>query len=557
MPCPMARLRRSPALCVALTVLVFAGAGLTLTAHRPPVRLAQHAAVSAVLGNRAAADALRGTAWDRASVSAVDAQLERVSFYARGRIVFEAALDRNGSVTHASTFINRPVPYGNALAFEPPVLIGLSLLFVLMAGVAPARRLRNLDVVALLSFLAPVMLLQKRYVDASVISALPGLAYLTARCALAALRPAVGAPESTPLYLKLTVGWSERERLRVLRILVGACAVVFVMVGVSSTAPVDVLYAVMEGATKLLHGVLPYGHMPGDVVHGDTYPVLSYLLYTPFAALSPVRSVWDSVDVGLGAAVLAALSVAGAAFRFSAGPRRRRNARPAAVEAAGLRAALTWLSFPPLLITVSTGTTDVVLGALLVFAVVLWRVPAASATLLAAAGWFKLAPFALVPIWLAPLRGRRLLTSAGAMLGFSLAMLALVVAIGGTAGLVEMARGLGYQFQRGSPQSLWAALGAQWFQPIGEAAVLALVAGACYRLRRDPALATREGIAALAAAVLLGLQLTANYWAFLYVVWVVPLMALSLLAERESVVVGAVAAPSKLLVPGLVPSARG
>ncbi|MEA2159123.1 MAG: hypothetical protein QOD66_1503, partial [Solirubrobacteraceae bacterium] len=165
--------------------------------------------------------------------------------------------------------------------------------------------------------------------------------------------------------------------------------------------------------------------------------------------------------------------------------------------------------------------------------------------------------FALVPIWLAPLRGRRLLTSAGAMLGFSLAMLALVVAIGGTAGLVEMARGLGYQFQRGSPQSLWAALGAQWFQPIGEAAVLALVAGACYRLRRDPALATREGIAALAAAVLLGLQLTANYWAFLYVVWVVPLMALSLLAERESVVVGAVAAPSKLLVPGLVPSARG
>ena len=28
----------------------------------------------------------------------------------------------------------------------------------------------------------------------------------------------------------------------------------------------DFIRAVMEGATKLLHGLLPYGHMPGDVI---------------------------------------------------------------------------------------------------------------------------------------------------------------------------------------------------------------------------------------------------------------------------------------------------
>ncbi len=536
----LSRLRQTPALCAALVVIALASVGLTLSAHRPPVRVARPAAISAVMRDAAAAGALRQSGWDQASVGPIDVQLERVSFYLHGKVVFEAALDQHGSVRHAYLFSGRPVPYGNPLAFDPPVLIGLGLLFVLMGGVAPVRRLRNLDVVALLSFLAPVILLQKRYIDASVITALPGLVYLATRCAVVALRPAASTPESTPLYLKLTRTWTDRERVRVMRILLAALVLVFVMVGVSSTAGVDVVYAVMEGATKLLHGVLPYGHMPGDIVHGDTYPVLSYVLYTPLAALSPVGSTWDSVDLALGATVLAALAVAGAAFAFSAGPRRRRTRRSREAQMAGLRAALVWLSFPPLLITVSTGTTDVVLGAMLAFAVVLWRVPAASAALLAAAGWFKLAPLALVPIWLAPQRGRRLAAAVAVIAGFSLAMVALVVAIGGPSGLLAMGHALGYQFQRGSPQSPWAALGAQSLQPIGQAVVLGLIAGACVRLRRDPGLATRERIAALAAAVLLGLQVTADYWAFLYVVWAVPLMAFSLLSDP--VPVAAVAA---------------
>ena len=71
--------------------------------------------------------------------------------------------------------------------------------------------------------------------------------------------------------------------------------------------PVDVIYAVMEGATKLIHGVLPYGHLPPGVIHGDTYPILSYALYTPLALVAPVSSLWDSVDGGLAVAVLAAL----------------------------------------------------------------------------------------------------------------------------------------------------------------------------------------------------------------------------------------------------------
>ncbi len=551
----VAWLRRSPAVCVTFVVLVVAGGGLMVAHHPQRVAVRSGAAIRAVMHNGDVAQQLRRTGWDRVEVSPLDAQLERVGFYRQGRIVFEVALDQTGKVAHAYEYASRVVPYGNPLAYEPPIVIGLGVLFVLMAGVAPLRRLRNLDVAALLTFVASVILLQRRYVGGSVLSALPALAYLTVRCTLAAFGSAGRGPDSTPLYEKLTPGWTESERVRLLRILLGSLALVFVMVGVSSTAAVDVVYAVMEGATKLLHGVLPYGHMPGDVVHGDTYPVLSYLLYTPLAAISPVGSMWDSVDVALGVAVLAALSVAAAAFRFSAGPRWRGARRSPAAESKGLRAALVWLSFPPLLITVSTGTTDVVLGAMLVFAVVLWRVPAASAAVLAAAGWFKLAPFALVPVWLAPLRGRRLVSAAAAIIGVSAAMLALLITVGGVSGLQAMAHALAYQFQRGSPQSPWAALGLLSLQPFAQASVLALIAGACVRLRRDPALATRERMAAVAAAVLLGLQLSADYWAFLYLVWVVPLMALSVLSDSAPVVAAEAAQRAGSPVPLLLPAA--
>jgi hypothetical protein len=34
------------------------------------------------------------------------------------------------------------------------------------------------------------------------------------------------------------------------------------------------------------------------------------------------------------------------------------------------------------------------------------------------------------------------------------------------------------------------------------------------------------------AAILLGLQLSADYWAFLYLAWIIPLVGVSLLADR-------------------------
>jgi hypothetical protein len=303
------------------------------------------------------------------------------------------------------------------------------------------------------------------------------------------------------------------------------------MVAVSSPDAVDVVYAVMEGATNLIHGVLPYGHMPVGIIHGDTYPVLSYALYTPLALISPVSSVWNSVDGALAVAAAAALAAAYAASRVHA----RAHLNAPELEEAGLRTGLAVLSFPAFLITTSTGTTDVMLAAMLAGALVLWRRPAAGAAMLSLAGWFKLAPFALLPVFLAALRGRRLALALTAIVAVSLGATALLLGVGGVSGPRSMLHAVSYQFTRGSLQSIWSVLGLDSVQPLAQALVLGLVATATVRVWREPSLARDRGrMAALGAAILIGLQLSADYWAFLYLVWFVPLACVSLFGAEPS-----------------------
>ncbi len=531
------RRRRVLPLLAGVLVALLAGAALTVTHHDARMAVAPRVAIRAALRNPAVTRARAGSHWNQITATAIDQNLVHVSFLAHGQLVAEAAVNRHGDVLSTLNDRSMPVPYGDWIAYEPALLVGWCALLVLMAGVSPWRRLRNLDVAAAVSLVIAVVLFQHRYLSASVLAAAPGMVYLLLRCAFSALRPRGRPVASTPLLAALTPGVDPARRVRWLRWLLVVVALVYVMVGVSSPDAVDVIYAVMEGATTLIHGVLPYGHLPPGVIHGDTYPILSYALYTPLALVAPVRSVWNSVDGGLAVAVLAALVAAWAVFRTAAGPRRRSGAgRPVEVEEAGLRAALAWLAFPSLLITVSTGTTDVVLAAMLAIAVLLWRRPAWCAGMVAAAGWFKLAPFALVPVSLAPLRGRSLARAVAAIVLVSLPMVALLLALGGLHGPEDMLHSVSYQFTRGSEQSVWSALGIDGLQPLAQACVLGLIAAAVVKLRLEPEVAhDRARMAALVAAILIGLQLSADYWAFLYLAWIMPLVGVSLLAEPGGV----------------------
>jgi hypothetical protein len=132
-------------------------------------------------------------------------------------------------------------------------------------------------------------------------------------------------------------------------------------------------------------------------------------------------------------------------------------------------------------------------------------------------------------------RGRGALRAALAALTVTAAGGIWVVALGGLGGLGDMADALSFQADRGSLLSLWTLAGAPAAQVAVQAAVVTLLAVGTIQVHRDPALARDpRRFAALAAAVLIGVQLGANYWTYAYLPWVFPLIALALLAERRA-----------------------
>jgi hypothetical protein len=89
-------------------------------------------------------------------------------------------------------------------------------------------------------------------------------------------------------------------------------------------------------------------------------------------------------------------------------------------------------------------------------------------------------------------------------------------------------RTIGEQGGRDSPFSIWGqdhSLG--WLQALVKAAVVAIAVGVAFRPRRRD----HVTVAALGAAVLLGMQLTVDHWFYLYIPWFLPFLFLALLAS--------------------------
>jgi hypothetical protein len=144
----------------------------------------------------------------------------------------------------------------------------------------------------------------------------------------------------------------------------------------------------------------------------------------------------------------------------------------------------------------------------------------------------KLLPVALAPFWLARLRGAELRRAVAALAAVSAAVLALLLALGGLGGVGDMAHALSFQLERGSLYSVWQVLGIQGLQVVAQAGLLAFVAALALRARHDAGLAADpRRLAAAAGAVLIGLQLTANYWTYAYLPWAVVCVAVALLAD--------------------------
>jgi hypothetical protein len=485
---------------------------LLSTGGGPHQRLSDHEAVRAALRNPGIAADVRGRGHVDTDVRALDDQLTRVDFSDGPRLFLSVALTPAGKVRAVEYRAPGRGEFGSKIARNPALLVLLAVAFLAASLTLPLLSLRNADAVALAAFALIVWMFNENYVRAGVFTAAALLAWTAIRCALTAVRPAAVPGRLAIDGLATRLGPAERRRIGAA--VAGALALAFVIVTVTSTGESDIAFASVAGATRIIDGGVPYGHLPHELLHGDTYPFLAYVSYVPGALLVPVHDSFDDLTGSLLVAAVAAIVAAVAIARVHG----------------RLRGPIMWLAFPPLLVTASAGRNDVVAAALVAWALALPAAAACSSTLLGAAAWVKLAPVAALPVWLARFRGRELYRAIAGVAILSLAALALLVALGGTGAVGDMADALTFQLQRGSPFSLWAQLGFEAGQRICQAAVISGIVVATLATMRDRALAADlRRVAGMCAAILVGLQLSANYWTYAYLVWAFPFIAFALL----------------------------
>jgi len=383
---------------------------------------------------------------------------------------------------------------------------------------------RNLDALALAAFTANVAAVNAGLVALSVIVSTALLAYLGVRCLVVGVRTSARRQPQTPLFEWLTARLQPAERLRTAALLALAALAATTLITLTSINASTVAVASLTGATDLLHWTLPYGHVH-FVLHGDTYPLLNYVLFLPGAALTPFNDPFSRFEGALVVVALASLLTAAAMWLLA---RRALGAD----RVASARAVLAWAAFPPVLITASGGTDDILVAALLAWMLVVLASASRSLLLLAAAVWTKVVPIVLVPLWL--VRGERARVRDWVPAALLSALLCgYLVVLGGPGAIGTMLSDIWFPFHRGSLYAPWYTFSVEWLQPIVQAAALALLAWVLLRLRRDPSpWRDTARISGIFASLLIGVQLGANQWTFTYLAWVFPFIVVALLLDR-------------------------
>lgn len=250
-------------------MFLLAWVGRVAVHHSHALALPRAQAVARVRADPASGPTLARLHSARTEAMPVDSRDETVWLYDGARLVYAAVVTSTGHVAFETDPAVQRFAYGSNIANDPWMLALLSVVFALMTAVWPLWRLRNLDVLAATGSTAAIVLLNGALIGRMVLAGSAALAYLAARCAWLALGPVRARGAARPLFDALTARWTGEQRLRTLRLLALACALMLAMVGISSRDVVDVGYAVMQGATDIVHGVIPYGHVVG-ILHGDT-----------------------------------------------------------------------------------------------------------------------------------------------------------------------------------------------------------------------------------------------------------------------------------------------
>jgi len=478
-----------------------------------------------------------------------------------GEIATGRVADATGAVTEAWTGpqVAWSMARGSKTAFggreinSIPVWLGFCLVFLL--GLADLRRplsLRNLDLVALLSFTASLWFFNHGRIFWSVPLVYPPLVYLLLRMIWAGTRDRAPTT-SRPVW----------------PVWVLAAATIFLTgfrigLDVHNSVVIDVGYSGVVGAQRIASGEMPYGHMPtentgqkgcaapdregrtayriqtngrceaGDA-NGDTYGPVSYQAYLPgYWALG-----WKGIGDKLNAArftsimfdLLALVGLALVGRRFG-------GARLA------VTLAFAWAAYPFTQYVASSNTNDAIQPVFLIFGFWLASSAAGRGVFAAFSGWTKFASLAVAPLWATypDVRGGvrpKLAFAAGFAAGTLLSFWILLLEPDPFhAAHVFFTRSLEWQIGRDSPFSLW-----DWrqyhaglpdlhvVQRVLEGLLVAGAAAAAFVPRRK----SPVQLAALTAALLIGFELVQTHWFYLYLPWFFPFAAFTVVAGAQRV----------------------
>ncbi|HEY1457878.1 MAG TPA: glycosyltransferase family 87 protein, partial [Solirubrobacteraceae bacterium] len=364
------------------------------------------------------------------------------------------------------------------------IWIPLCLLFV-----APFIRWRkpfsllHLDLLVLLSFSVSLAFFNNADIYASVPLTYPPLVYLLIRmlaaCGIAKRRSRTGAetdPQQTddkPSAQSSPAPHSARLRLSPYRppersTLHGsipmswmAVGVVFLLgfrigLNVTDSNVIDVGYAGVIGAQKIVKGGALYGHWPSDNEHGDTYGPVNYEVYVPFEQALGFTGHWDDLPAAHGAAI--AFDLLAVLLLFLIGLQIRG-------PTLGVGLAYAWVAYPFTLFGLESNSNDTLVAVLVLAGILAASRPAIRGGFAALAGLAKFAPLAIAPLLFThgvselPVR-RRARALASSLFAFVLvAGIVSIPALSGNSLHTIYERTVAYQANRGSPFSVWGLYG--------------------------------------------------------------------------------------------------
>ncbi len=413
----------------------------------------------------------------------------------------------------------------------PYVFTPLCLIF--LVGLVDWRRLwrvANLDLLVLLGFGVSHFFFNRANIGVSVPLVYPVLLYLLGRSLWIGLR---GRGEGLrPVW---PVMWMVVAALFLMGFRVG--------LNLADSGAIDVGYAGVVGADRIVHGEPIYDNFPEDISSGDTYGPVNYLAYVPFEAIWPWSGEWDDLPAAHGAAVL--FDVAAFTFLLLLGFRIRpgpEGQRLAATLAFG------WAAYPYTAYALESNSNDSLVAALLLATLYFAARPLARGALLAASVWAKFVAAPLAPMLMTyrpagpvsdrglPLAGESSRSSPPTghrwpllwfLVGFAAVTVAVLLWPAIDPGLRTFYdRTIATQAGRESPFSIW---GQTSLEPL-RISLLVGTGALSLLLAFVPKRKSVIQLAALSAALLIALQLTLHHWFYLYIVWFYPLFLVAISA---------------------------